>query len=289
MHGMRAGVVLLLACAGGCTFGTYPLPEAMEVRATGQYAWSPIPYAEAGVYYDFIGVGWLMHDQRGDALALFHQGRRVAIARHTGQDGWDLTLPGRQKVATSGWCVGGYEDTLLVGVAPLVPAPPAPEPPRREHFAPGLPYLNAPNETHYLYRWAVRTEPARTLGEKPDRAVFLLDGLDYAYLRLVTFTSSRYTWQGARILPGRDDLPGGSFVRFRLRDRRTGRAILVAYPYGGPEPRGRIWLQPQATKPTATPAPDGYLGDRTSAAQLPYSPSPLPRGLAFDCRFRLRP
>lgn len=51
-------IVLLAALASGCTFGKYSLPDQFQLKATGTYRWFPFSFAEGGMYYDFIGVGW---------------------------------------------------------------------------------------------------------------------------------------------------------------------------------------------------------------------------------------
>ncbi len=217
-------VLPLVTTACGCTFGTQPLPDHFEVKATGAYLWFLLPFAEGGIYYDFIGVGWLAHDERMDNICLVHDGRTVAVAAKQGRDGWKLTGLGQRMVAKEGWSTGGPVSKIVVGLARRANAPPSPAYAPRKRFATGAPFLNAPDETKYLYQGDVTAQPLRVLDDPWDAVVFLVCS-SRVYTRLVGFDTSRHDWIGSTVVPGGDEHPGGYIVTFRLRDRRTQRVV----------------------------------------------------------------
>ena len=225
------GLLLLLLMVSGCTFGKHTLPEDFQVRAIGTYRWSPIPFAEADVYYDFIGIGWLMHDQRSDEVHLDYQGQNVACAKHMGDDGWKFTSNGQKLIARRGWCCGGYADTSLVGMAPRADAAESQKRSPKKHFAPGTPHLNDSNETNYLQEWQVMAEPLQKLDEKWNTTVFLIDINNHSYTRLVGYNAAHYKWLGAAIKSAGDELPGGYYVHFQFQDCRTGEILQGQYPH----------------------------------------------------------
>lgn len=142
MKAVMTSVVLLGAFASGCAFGRHSLPDEFEVRAIGTYKWFPFPFAEAGMYYDFIGIGWLVHDERTDEVALSHQGRDLAVAAHQGSDGWKLTVSGRNMVAKEGWSLGGSNSCMLAGTTRQAnPQPSAQRPGRMLHAGNAAPEL----------------------------------------------------------------------------------------------------------------------------------------------------
>jgi len=240
---------LLATLLSGCTFGRQSLPDHFDVRANGIYRWSPMPFAEGGVYYDFIGIGWLVHDERGDELCLSLQDKDLAIAGHLGGDGWTLTARAREMIAKHGWSLGGFKSGLLAGTAGK--ADPRSSEPRspRKRFTPGMPYLNLPGETDYLYEWHMVTEPLRTLDDTWNTAVFLLSSWDHAYVRIAGYDSSHYEWVGSSIIPA----PQGWYVvNFTIRDRRTGGLLIGSYTYEWRK-TGQVNLEvTPSTKPNCT-------------------------------------
>lgn len=232
MKALMASIVLISAMASGCTFGEYSLPDGFRVRATGTYMWVPFPFAEGGLYYDFIGIGWLVHDESSDDLCLYYQGKELAFAGDHGSNGWKLTAAGREKIAKNGWSLGGEfggdKSSILTGcVQQADPFPLAPRS-RPKRFTPWMPVLNSDNETDYLYRWEITPEPLRVLGKQADSIVFLLSS-NQGYLRIASFDSARYEWNGSSIAPGGEELPGGYIIYFRLRDRQTGKMLNGRY------------------------------------------------------------
>ena len=235
-HAGVLGGLLLLGAVGlaGCErpLRIYALADGFQIRVTGGYTfWAPFPYAEAGIDYDFIGLGWLAHQHSEDRWHLIRDGKTLAVGAHAGFRGWKVLPEHKRRLLESGWSVfrrTGAAARFIVGCVRQSDPDPAQSPPRLT----GKARLYAPAP----WKWQVALTPRFTLDKSADSVVFVCNSSDRRYVRVLAFDSGKRAFIRSGV---RQESDTGIWVRFRIRDRRTETELLGRYLhipfYGGPK------------------------------------------------------
>ena len=82
MWAVRSVIVLsaLILCGQpGCSMlvATGELPDGFSVSACSQGQYVYFPLGEAGIEYQFVGIGWILYDQRGRFYSIKHHDRPI--------------------------------------------------------------------------------------------------------------------------------------------------------------------------------------------------------------------
>jgi hypothetical protein len=221
--------------ASGCTFGHQVLPDGFDLMAKGGYCYSPLPYAEGGLYYDFIGLGWLVHKDSDDDWHLSHDGKEIGVWA-----GWKkeckLSPGGERRIGPRGWSLseGRYRSRFLVGWTSRQDLTGAPEPhsPPKRLILPGMEHLNGDDEMVEFHQWTVNQEPLRAMDPSWNMVVFLLDVRERIYRRIAGFSASHYELIGITTYPAEDYGNDGYVVEFVLRDIASGKLTQGTYTTG---------------------------------------------------------
>jgi hypothetical protein len=221
----RHGLSLVgLAFLAGCELpvGTFRLSDGIEisVKAT-KIGYMPIPYAEGGHNYHFIGIGWLDHLENFDRWCLKQYGQVLGVYDRRSRGPWVLTPEAdAEKVQKGGWSFSQYSIYQLVVGATKADGPRKGDPVE----------IGLDNRAPYFHSWTVYRTPALIMDPSWDTVVFVCDILNWEYDRIVVFDSSHYEFLKSDVTYDQDK--GGS-VQFRLRNRRTQEEVVGKYEYIG--------------------------------------------------------